>query len=65
MKSDLPDRTFAFAERIVRLCVFLEQNGEYQRRSRHNCYAPVHQLEPTLKKPVQQRVARTSFTSMR
>ncbi len=27
MKSDLPDRTFAFAERIVRLCVFLEQNG--------------------------------------
>jgi four helix bundle protein len=27
MKSDLPDRTFAFADRIVRLCVFLEQNG--------------------------------------
>lgn len=27
MKSDLPDRMFAFAERIVRLCVFLEQNG--------------------------------------
>ena len=27
MKSDLPERTFAFAERIVRLCVFLEQNG--------------------------------------
>ena len=26
MKSDLPDRTFAFAERIVRLCVLLEQN---------------------------------------
>ncbi len=24
MKSDLPDRTFAFAERIVRLCQFLE-----------------------------------------
>lgn len=27
MKSDLPVRTFTFAERIVRLCVFLEQNG--------------------------------------
>ncbi len=27
MKSDLPDRTFAFAERIVRLCVVLESNG--------------------------------------
>lgn len=27
MKSDLPDRTFAFAERIVRLCIHLEQNG--------------------------------------
>lgn len=27
MKSDLPDRTFAFSERIVRLCVFLEHNG--------------------------------------
>lgn len=27
MKSDLPDRTFAFAERILRLCLFLEQNG--------------------------------------
>ena len=27
MKSDLPERTFAFAERIVRLCVYLEQNG--------------------------------------
>ncbi len=27
MKSDLPERTFAFAERVVRLCVFLEQNG--------------------------------------
>ncbi len=27
LKSDLPERTFAFAERIVRLCVFLEQNG--------------------------------------
>jgi len=24
MKSDLPDRTFAFAERIVRLCLALE-----------------------------------------
>lgn len=27
MKSDLPERTFAFADRIVRLCIFLEQNG--------------------------------------
>ncbi len=27
MKSDLPDRTFAFAERIVKLCLVLEQNG--------------------------------------
>ena len=27
MKSDLPDRTFAFADQIVRLCIFLEQNG--------------------------------------
>ncbi len=27
MKSDLPARTFAFAERIVRLCVYLEHNG--------------------------------------
>ena len=27
LKSDLPERTFAFAERIVRLCVYLEQNG--------------------------------------
>lgn len=27
MKSDLPDRTFAFAERIVRLCVALESGG--------------------------------------
>ncbi len=27
MKSDLPARTFAFAERIVRLCVYLENNG--------------------------------------
>ncbi len=27
MKSDLPERTFAFADRIVRLCVFLEQKG--------------------------------------
>ncbi|MEM1227746.1 MAG: four helix bundle protein [Planctomycetota bacterium] len=27
MKSDLPDRTFAFAERIVKLCFVLEQNG--------------------------------------
>ena len=27
MKSDLPERTFVFAERIVRLCVFLERNG--------------------------------------
>ena len=27
MKSDLPDRTFAFAERIVRLCRHLESEG--------------------------------------
>lgn len=27
MKSDLPDRTFSFAERIVRLCQFLENSG--------------------------------------
>ena len=27
MKSDLPERTFAFAERIVRLCQFLESEG--------------------------------------
>ena len=27
MKSDLPDRTFAFAERIVRLCLALKNNG--------------------------------------
>ena len=27
MKSDLPDRTFAFAERIVKFCLVLEQNG--------------------------------------
>lgn len=28
MKTDLPERTFAFAERIVRLCVALESNGK-------------------------------------
>lgn len=28
MRSDLPDRTFAFAERIVRLCIALEANGK-------------------------------------
>lgn len=27
MRSDLPGRTFAFAERIVRLCQFLEGEG--------------------------------------
>ncbi|WP_182871429.1 four helix bundle protein, partial [Stieleria mannarensis] len=27
MKSDLPDRTFAFAERIVRLCLALESDS--------------------------------------
>src|SRR6056297_3269010 len=27
MKSDLPDRTFAFSERIVKLCLAVEQNG--------------------------------------
>lgn len=27
MKSDLPERTFAFAERIVRLCLVLEDCG--------------------------------------
>ena len=27
MKSDLPDRTFAFAERIVRLCFALESDS--------------------------------------
>ncbi|WP_164104385.1 four helix bundle protein [Candidatus Laterigemmans baculatus] len=27
MKSDLPDRTFAFAERIVKLSLALESNG--------------------------------------
>ena len=27
MKSDLPERTFAFAERIVRLALFLEKEG--------------------------------------
>lgn len=27
MKSDLPERTFAFAERIVRLCLVLEDSG--------------------------------------
>lgn len=27
MTSDLPARTFAFAERIVRLCQFLESEG--------------------------------------
>jgi four helix bundle protein len=27
MKSDLPDRTFAFADRIVRLCLVLEDGG--------------------------------------
>ena len=27
MKSDLPQRTFAFAERIVRLCIVLEKDG--------------------------------------
>ena len=27
MKSDLPARTFAFAERIVRLCLALEKEG--------------------------------------
>jgi four helix bundle protein len=27
MKTDLPERTFAFAERIVRMCTALESNG--------------------------------------
>ena len=27
MKSDLPDRTFAFAERIVKICLALENEG--------------------------------------
>ena len=27
MKSDLPERTFAFADRIVRLCLVLEERG--------------------------------------
>ncbi len=27
MKTDLPERTFAFAERIVRLCTVLESSG--------------------------------------
>ncbi len=27
MKSDLPQRTFAFSERIVRLCMALENDG--------------------------------------
>jgi four helix bundle protein len=27
MKSDLPERTFAFADRIVRLCLALEEGG--------------------------------------
>ncbi|GAA5509145.1 four helix bundle protein [Novipirellula caenicola] len=27
MKSDLPDRTFAFAERIVKLCLALESDS--------------------------------------
>jgi four helix bundle protein len=27
MKTDLPERTFVFAERIVRLCTVLESNG--------------------------------------
>lgn len=27
MKSDLPDRTSAFVDRIVRLCIYLEQQG--------------------------------------
>jgi len=27
VKSDIPERTFAFAERIVRLCVVLEDGG--------------------------------------
>ncbi len=27
MKSDLPGRTFAFAERVVRLCLVLEKDG--------------------------------------
>ena len=27
MRSDLPDRTFAFADRVVRLCIYLEQQG--------------------------------------
>ena len=27
MKSDLPERTFAFSERIVKLCIFLERQG--------------------------------------
>ncbi|XZE55893.1 four helix bundle protein [Planctomycetaceae bacterium SH139] len=27
MKSDLPERTFAFADRIVRLCLVLEDGG--------------------------------------
>ena len=27
MKTDLPERTLAFAERIVRLCTVLESNG--------------------------------------
>ena len=31
MTSDLPDRTFAFAERIIRLCVVLEEHGSVSR----------------------------------
>ena len=31
MKSDLPERTFAFAERVVRLCKVLESDGQVSR----------------------------------
>lgn len=27
MKTDLPERTFTFAERVVQLCLMLESNG--------------------------------------
>lgn len=35
MKSDLPERTFAFAERIVRLCQVLEDSGRVSKTLAH------------------------------
>ena len=59
MRSDIPNRTFEFAKRIVKLCLFLDKSPGVSRTLATKYCGPEHLLVPMWKKDRHRKVMQT------